>query len=147
MPGWPSDSRGSSTTSSSTALAYYYRGAPNSEIEQISANMILGNTLLTAEGIPAAGEGDLKTAIAMKIMHELGYGGSFCEFAAMDLRENFFLFGHDGPAHTGISDGTVAIRELKVFHGKAGGGLSVEMRAQIRAGHGARPDRWAAMAG
>jgi len=111
-------------------LAYYYRGAPNSDTEQISANMILGNTLLTANGVPAAGEGDLKTAIAMKLMHELGHGGSFCEFAAMDLKDNFFLFGHDGPAHPGISDGKVAIRELKVFHGKAGGGLSVEMRAR-----------------
>ena len=111
-------------------LAYYYRGAPNSAIEHISANMILGNTLLTAEGIPAAGEGDLKTAIAMKVMHELGHGGSFCEFLSMDFNEDFFLLGHDGPAHPGISAGKVAIRELHVFHGKAGGGLSVEMRAQ-----------------
>lgn len=112
-------------------LAYYYRGAPGSPLEQTASNMILGNTLLTASGIPAAGEGDLKTAIAMKIVHELGYGGSFCEFAAMDLAENFFLFGHDGPAHLGLSDGKVPIRELAVFHGKAGGGLSVEMRPAI----------------
>ncbi len=112
-------------------LAYYYRGGLGSEIEQLSANMILGNTLLTADGIPAAGEGDLKTAIAMKVMHELGHGGSFCEFLAMDLAEDFLLCGHDGPAHPGISAGKVAIRELDVFHGKAGGGLSVEMRAQL----------------
>jgi len=112
-------------------LAYYYRGSPNSDDERTAANMILGNTLLTARGVPAAGEGDLKTAIAMKLMHELGHGGSFCEFAAMDLAEDFFLFGHDGPAHPGISEGKVAIRELKVFHGKAGGGLSVEMRAKL----------------
>jgi L-arabinose isomerase len=112
-------------------LAYYYRGASGSEIERTASNMILGNTLLTAQGIPAAGEGDLKTAVAMKIMHELGYGGSFCEFASMDLAEDFFLFGHDGPAHVGLSDVKVPIRELKVFHGKAGGGLSVEMRPRI----------------
>lgn len=112
-------------------LAYYYRGSPGSETERIASNMILGNTLLTAEGVPAAGEGDLKTAIAMKIMHELGTGGSFCEFASMDFRENFFLLGHDGPAHLALSDGKVPIRELAVFHGKAGGGLSVEMRAQV----------------
>jgi len=112
-------------------LAYYYRGGPGSGTERIASNMILGNTLLTAAGIPAAGEGDLKTAIAMKIMHELGSGGSFCEFASMDLREDFFLLGHDGPAHLALSDGKVPIRELAVFHGKAGGGLSVEMRAAI----------------
>jgi L-arabinose isomerase len=112
-------------------LAYYYRGSAHSETERIASNMILGNTLLTARGIPAAGEGDLKTAIAMKIMHELGTGGSFCEFASMDFRENFFLFGHDGPADIALSDGKPSITELKVFHGKAGGGLSVQMRAQL----------------
>ncbi len=110
-------------------LAYYYRGSAGSDTERVASNMILGNTLLTAQGIPAAGEGDLKTAIAMKIMHELGTGGSFCEFAAMDLRDSFFLLGHDGPAHIALGNGKVAIRELTVFHGKAGGGLSVEMRA------------------
>jgi len=112
-------------------LAYYYRGSANSETERIASNMILGNTLLTARGVPAAGEGDLKTAIAMKLMHELGTGGSFCEFASMDFRENFFLFGHDGPADIVLSDGKPSITELKVFHGKAGGGLSVQMRAQL----------------
>ncbi len=112
-------------------LAYYYRGSAGSGTERVASNMILGNTLLTSRGVPAAGEGDLKTAIAMKIMHELGTGGSFCEFASMDLRDNFFLIGHDGPAHIALSDGKVAIRELTVFHGKAGGGLSVEMRAVV----------------
>jgi len=111
-------------------LAYYYRGTAGDRIEQIASAMILGNTLLTARGIPAAGEGDLKTAIAMKIMHELGAGGSFSEFCAMDFRERFFLMGHDGPAHVSISDGYPKLKELKVFHGKAGGGVSVEMRAQ-----------------
>jgi L-arabinose isomerase len=111
-------------------LAYYYRGSAGDVLERIAANMILGNTLLTARGIPAAGEGDLKTAIAMKIMHELGAGGSFSEFCAMDFRERFFLMGHDGPAHIGISDGKPTLKELRVFHGKSGGGLSVEMRAK-----------------
>ena len=111
-------------------LAYYYRGSAGSDLEGLAANMILGNTLLTARGIPAAGEGDLKTAIAMKIMHALGAGGSFSEFCAMDFRERFFLMGHDGPAHIGISDGKPALKELTVFHGKSGGGLAVEMRAQ-----------------
>lgn len=111
-------------------LAYYYRGAAASDTERLAANMILGNTLLTTAGVPAAGEGDLKTAIAMKVMHELGVGGTFCEFAAMDLVEDFFIFGHDGPAHLALSEGKPTITELKVFHGKAGGGLSVQMRAR-----------------
>lgn len=111
-------------------LAYYYRGSNGDEIEQLASNMILGNTLLTTAGVPAAGEGDLKTALAMKLMHGLTGGGSFTEFNAMDFRENFFLMGHDGPAHLAISDGNAVLTELAVFHGKAGGGLAVEMRAQ-----------------
>jgi L-arabinose isomerase len=111
-------------------LAYYHRGSGGDEIEQMASNMILGNTLLTTDGIPGAGEGDLKTALAMKLMHGLTGGGSFSEFAAMDFNEHFFLMGHDGPAHLGISDGNAVLKELKVFHGKAGGGLAVEMRAR-----------------
>lgn len=111
-------------------LAYYYRGSGGDEVERLASNMILGNTLLTSDGIPAAGEGDLKTALAMKLMHGLTGGGSFTEFNAMDFRENFFLMGHDGPAHLGVSDGNAMLTELAVFHGKAGRGLAVQMRAK-----------------
>lgn len=111
-------------------LAYYHRGSGGDAIEQMASNMILGNTLLTTDGIPGAGEGDLKTTLAMKLMHGLTGGGSFTEFAAMDFTESFFLMGHDGPAHLGISDGNAVLKELKVFHGKSGGGLAVEMRAK-----------------
>jgi L-arabinose isomerase len=110
-------------------LAYYYRGAPGSETERTAANMILGNTMITAKGIPAAGEGDLKTAVAMVIMQGLGCGGSFCEFLTMDLVDGFFIMGHDGPADITIAAGKPAIHELSVFHGKAGGGLAVQMGA------------------
>ncbi len=111
-------------------LAYYYRGAEGSDAERIAANMILGNTLLTARGVPAAGEGDLKTAIAMRLLHRLGAGGSFSEFMAMDFPGEFFLMGHDGPAHPDIGDDKPTLKELAVFHGKAGGGLAVEVRAR-----------------
>jgi L-arabinose isomerase len=108
------------------ALAYYYRGTNGSAHERIGAGMILGNSLLTARGIPASGEGDLKNAVAMKIMDTLGAGGSYTEFYAMDLDENFLLMGHDGPGHIAISAGKPVLRGLGVYHGKAGYGVSVE---------------------
>jgi L-arabinose isomerase len=111
-------------------VAYYYRGTGGDEIERIASNMILGNTLLTAQGVPAAGEGDLKTAIAMKIMQLLGAGGSFSEFVAMDFDADLFIMGHDGPADITISDGQPLLKELAVFHGKSGGGQAIEMRAR-----------------
>ena len=108
------------------ALAYYYRGTNGSVYERIGAGMILGNSLLTARGIPASGEGDLKNAVAMKIMDSLGAGGSFTEFYAMDFDEGFILMGHDGPGHIAISDRKPVLRGLGVYHGKAGHGVSVE---------------------
>lgn len=109
-----------------SALAYYYRGAPQSDYERLGAGLILGNTLLTARGIPASGEGDLKNAVAMKVMDVLGTGGSYTEFYAMDFREHFVLMGHDGPGHIAISDRKPILRGLGLYHGKAGFGVSVE---------------------
>jgi L-arabinose isomerase len=108
------------------ALAYYYRGTNNSVYERLGAGLILGNSLLTARGIPASGEGDLKNAVAMKVMDSLGAGGSFTEFYAMDFSENFILMGHDGPGHVAISDRKPILRGLGLYHGKAGSGVSVE---------------------
>ena len=93
---------------------------------KLGAGLILGNSLLTARGIPASGEGDLKNAVAMKIMDVLGAGGSFTEFYAMDFADNFVLMGHDGPAHLAISGRKPTLRGLELYHGKAGSGISVE---------------------
>jgi L-arabinose isomerase len=108
------------------ALAYYYRGTNGSVYERLGAGLILGNSLLTARGVPASGEGDLKNAVAMKVMDTLGAGGSFTEFYAMDFDEGFILMGHDGPGHIAISDRAPILRGLGVYHGKAGYGVSVE---------------------
>jgi L-arabinose isomerase len=113
-----------------SALAYYYRGSRGNEYEQLGAALTLGNTLLTARGIPASGEGDLKNAVAMKIMDVLGTGGSFTEFYAMDFAESFVLMGHDGPGHIAISDRKPILRGLGLYHGKAGSGVSVEFNVQ-----------------
>ncbi len=108
------------------ALAYYYRGTKDGVYERLGAGLILGNSLLTARGIPASGEGDLKNAVAMKVMDALGAGGSFTEIYAMDFNDNFILMGHDGPGHVAISDRKPILRGLGLYHGKAGHGVSVE---------------------
>jgi L-arabinose isomerase len=107
-------------------LTYYYRGLNGNIFEQIWSGLIVGNSLLTARGIPAAGEGDLKTCLAMKIMDAFGAGGSYTEFYAMDFLENFVMMGHDGPGHVAISDAKPILRGLGLYHGKRGYGISVE---------------------
>ena len=111
-------------------LTYYYRGLDGNEFERLGAGLILGNTLLTARGIPASGEGDLKTCFAMLMMDRLGAGGSYTEFYAMDFRESFVLMGHDGPGHIAISDRKPVLRGLGLYHGKRGSGVSVEFKVK-----------------
>ncbi len=111
-------------------LTYYYRGLEGNLYERLGAGLILGNSLLTANGIPASGEGDLKTCLAMMILDRLEAGGSYTEFYAMDFRENFLLMGHDGPAHLALSDRRPVLRGLGLYHGKRGHGVSVEFNVR-----------------
>ncbi len=113
------------------ALTYYYHGADGNYYEQLQGGFIVGHSLLTAKGIPCAGEGDMKTDIAMKICDLFGTGGSFTEIVAMDYISNTMIMGHDGPFHIKIADGKPVLRGMKTFHGKRGTGVSVE--AQIKA--------------
>ena len=108
------------------SLAYYYKGAPGSENEESIASIILGNSVLTARGIPVAGEYEIKNAQAMKIMDSFGAGGSFTEYYAMDFNDDVVLMGHDGPGHIKIAEGKPKVRPLSQYHGKVGSGLSVE---------------------
>ena len=109
-----------------TALAYYYKSEPNNPYEQLAANLIIGNTLLTTAGIPLAGEADLKTAAAMLIMKNIGGGGSFAEIHPFDTADDVVLIGHDGPHNINIAEGKPRLRKLKKYHGKSGSGIGVE---------------------
>ena len=109
-----------------TALAYYYKSEPNNPYEQLAANLIIGNTLLTSSGIPLAGEADLKTAAAMLIMKNIGGGGSFAEIHPFDVCDDVVLIGHDGPHNIAIAEGKPRLRKLKKYHGKSGSGIGVE---------------------
>jgi L-arabinose isomerase len=109
------------------SLAYYYKGTGNQENEDAIASIILGNSILTANGVPVAGEYEIKNAQAMKIMDTFGAGGSFTEYYAMDFKNDVVLMGHDGPGHIAIAQGKTKVRPLGVYHGKVGKGLSVEM--------------------
>jgi L-arabinose isomerase len=108
------------------SLAYYHRGLEGEQHERLAAGMILGASLLTARGIPAAGEYELRTSLAMLIIDRLGGGGSFTELQALNFRDGVVEMGHDGPAHLAISQGRPLLRGLGVYHGKRGWGVSVE---------------------
>jgi len=112
------------------ALTYYYRGVEGNEAERLGAGVIVGNSLLTARGVPTAGEADLKTNLAQLILDRLGAGGSYTEYYALDFAEGFVLMGHDGPGHIAIAQEQPTLRSLKLYHGKSGAGLSVEFKVR-----------------
>jgi L-arabinose isomerase len=111
-------------------LAHYYRGVDGNEYENLIAGLIVGASLLTARGVPVAGEGDLKNCVAMMMMDRIGAGGSFTELHPADFREDFVFIGHDGPGHIAISNEKPALRGLSLYHGKFGRGVSVEFKVK-----------------
>ncbi len=112
------------------SMAYYHKGTGNPANADTMSSIILGTSLLTARGIPVAGEYEIKNAQAMKILDCFGAGGSFTEYYAIDYRDDVVLMGHDGPGHIRIAEGKTKVRPLQVYHGKVGAGLSVEMSVQ-----------------
>lgn len=109
-----------------TTLAYYHRGLDGEAHERVGAGLILGASLLTARGIPAVGEYELRTSLAMLVLDRLGAGGSFTEVQALNFRDGVVEMGHDGPAHLEVGARKPLLRGLGVFHGKRGWGVSVE---------------------
>ena len=108
------------------SVAYYHRGLAGEQHERLGAGMILGSSILTARGVPMAGEYELRTSIAMLAGQAIGAGGSFCEIQALNFFDKVVEMGHDGPAHLAVSAREPLLRGLGVFHGKRGWGVSVE---------------------
>jgi len=107
-------------------LAYYHRGLDGELHERLGAGLILGASLLTAQGVPAAGEYELRTSVAQLASQSVGGGGSFTEIQALDFEAGVVEMGHDGPAHLAVSARDPLLRGLGVYHGKRGWGVSVE---------------------
>lgn len=110
-----------------SAFGYYWWGEKEF-VTQLRAQSALAVSRLTALGRPGVTEGDVKTAMAMKIMDLLGAGGMFTEFFSMDFVNDFILLGHDGPSNINVAQGKAQLKHLSVHHGKTGHGLGIDFK-------------------
>ena len=108
-----------------SAFGYFWWGE-DELTTQLRAQSGLAVSRLAALGRPGVTEGDVKTAIAMKILDLLGGGGMFVEFFAMDFNENSILLGHDGPSNISVAKGSPRLKHLETHHGKSGHGLGID---------------------
>jgi len=109
------------------AFGYYWWGE-RELITQLRAQSNLAVSRLAAEGRPGVTEGDVKSAMSMKLMDMLGAGGMFVEFFSMDFDEDFLLFGHDGPCNINMAYGKPKLQHLEIQHGKSGHGLGIDFK-------------------
>ena len=108
-----------------SAFGYYWWGRKE-QVTALRSQSSLAVSRLAALGRPGVTEGDVKTAMAMKIMDLLGAGGMFLEFFAMDFDEDFILMGHDGPSNINVAETRPRLQHLDVHHGKTGSGLGLD---------------------
>jgi L-arabinose isomerase len=107
------------------AFGYYWWGE-KPLITLLRSQSALAVSRLAALGRPGVTGGDVKTAMAMKILDLLGAGGMFVEFFSMDFDENFILMGHDGPSNINMAEKQARLQHLEVHHGKSGHGLGID---------------------
>lgn len=107
------------------AFGFYWWGV-KPYMTELRAQSALAVSRLAAMDIPGVTEGDIKTAMAMKILNLLGGGGMFLEFFSADFEEDFIMVGHDGPSNVSVAEGKPVLQNLKVHHGKTGEGLGID---------------------
>ncbi len=110
-----------------SGFGYYWWGEKD-WVTRLRSQSALAVSRLAALGRPGVTEGDVKTAMAMKVMDILGGGGMFVEFFSMDFEEDFILVGHDGPSNINVAEGKPRLQQLEVHHGKTGHGLGIDFR-------------------
>lgn len=114
------------------SLAYFHMGNSDDIYSRLATAFPIGATLLSTRGVPTVTEFELRAGIAMYITGLLGGGGTFTEGQALDFDRGHVELGHNDAADASITAARPTLRSLAVFHGKSGGGASVE--ATVRPG-------------
>ena len=108
-------------------LAYFHFGHDGEIHQRLGAGFAIGATLLSSRGIPTVTEFELRAAIAMYVTDQFGMGGTLTEGQSLDFDRGVTEIGHNDAADMAITARRPLLRSLDVYHGKAGGGVSVEV--------------------
>lgn len=111
------------------AFGFYWWGE-RELMTQLRSQAGLAVSRLTAMGRPGVTEGDVKSAMAVKLLDLLGGDGMFVEFFSMDFDEEFLMMGHDGPSNVNMASSRPRLQHLDVHHGKSGHGLGIDFGVQ-----------------
>lgn len=107
------------------AFGFYWWGQ-KPYMTELRAQSALAVSRLAAMDVPGVTEGDIKTAMAMKILNYFGGGGMFMEFFSCDFDEDFIMVGHDGPSNISVAESKPVLQNLTIHHGKTGEGLGID---------------------
>ena len=122
-----------------SAFGYYWWGEKEL-ITQLRSQSALAVSRLAALGRPGVTEGDVKTAMAMKIFDLLGAGGMFVEFFAVDHAGDFLLMGHDGPSNVNRGRRPAEAAAPRRASRQDGPRPGHRLQDEARADHAAEPD-------
>lgn len=113
-------------------LSYFHMGNSDDIYSRLATAFPIGATLLSSRGVPTVTEFEFRAAVAMYVTGQLSGGGTFTEGQALDFDRGHVELGHNDAADARITSSRPLLRSLPVFHGKSGGGASVE--ATVRPG-------------
>lgn len=108
-------------------LAYFYFGENDTLLQRLGAGFAVGATLLSSRGIPTVTEYEVRAAAAMYVLDQFGAGGTLTEGQALNFDDGVCEVGHNDAADMAITARKPLLRSLDVYHGKSGGGVSVEV--------------------
>lgn len=85
------------------------------------------HTMLTKNGIACTVEGDIKGALAMTMLKQVGGNANLTELYSMDFEDDICIIGHSGASDPDIADIKPVLKTTNVFHGKSGKGFTTQV--------------------
>lgn len=105
------------------ALPNHFEVEPSGEVGRILGVSNLIFSILMRKGIACPVEADIKAAIGLFLLKQVGGSATLAEFYSMDFNDGSCLIGHSGAADPCISSQKPKLIYTPVFHGKPGAGF------------------------